>query len=55
MVPIVDIACVLVSRFDIKHIVDTRSWRPAAVGRRTPLPLYLYTRYRGTEDTAPVW
>ena len=55
MVSIVDNTCVLVGRFDIKHVVDTRSWRPARVDSRTPLPLHLYPAYIGAEDTAQVW
>jgi hypothetical protein len=55
MVPVVEIACVLVGRFDIKHVVDTRSRRPAGVDGGTPLPLHLYTGYGGAEDTAQVW
>ena len=53
MVPVVDIARVLVGRLDIKHVVDTRSCRPARVDGRTPLPLYGYAGYRGAEYTAP--
>ena len=55
MVPVIDIARVRVGRLDIKHVVDTRSWRPARVDSRTPLPLHGYASYRGAEDTAPVW
>ena len=55
MVSVVDNTCVRVGRFNIKHVVDTRSWRPAGVGGRTPLPLHLYTGYIGAEDTAQVW
>ena len=55
MVPVVDIACVLVCRLDIKDVVDTRSWREARVDGRTPLPLNGYAGYRGAEDTAPGW
>ena len=53
MVPVIDIARVLVGRLDIKHVVDTRSCRPARVDGRTPLPLHGYAWYRGAEDTAP--
>ena len=53
MVPVIDIASVLVGRLDIKHVVDTRSRRPARVDGRTPLPLYGYAGYRGAEYTAP--
>ena len=35
MVSVVDSACVLVGRFDIKHVIDTRSWRPAGVNGGT--------------------
>jgi hypothetical protein len=55
MVPVVDIARVLVGRLEIKHVVDTRSCRPARVDGRTPLPLYGYAGYGGAEYTAPGW
>ena len=53
MVSVVDNTCVRVGRLDIKHVVDTRRWRPARVDGRTPLPLYGYAGYRGAEYTAP--
>jgi hypothetical protein len=52
MVSVVDIACVLMGRLDIKHV---EVWREAGVDGRTPLPLHMYTGYRGAEDTAQVW
>jgi len=55
MVSVVDNTCVLVGRLDIKHVVDTRSWRPAGVDGGTPLPTQVYTGYVGAEDTAQVW
>jgi hypothetical protein len=53
MVPVVDVARVLVSRLNVKRVVATRNRWEAGVGSRTPLPLHGYTGYRGTEDTAP--
>jgi hypothetical protein len=53
MVPVIDIARVLVGRLDIKEVVDVRSWWQAHVDGRTPLPLHGYAGYRGAEDTAP--
>ena len=51
MVPVIDIACVRVGRLDIKHVEILRE---ARVDGRTPLPLHVYTGYRGAEDTAQV-
>jgi hypothetical protein len=53
MVTVVDIACVLVGRLEIEHVVDTRRWRKAGVDSGTPLPTEGYARYVGAEDTAP--
>ena len=53
MVTVVDIACVLVGRLDIKQVVDTRRLRQARIDGRTPLPLDGYAGYIGAEDTAP--
>jgi hypothetical protein len=50
MVPVVDIACILAGRLEIKRI-GVR-WE-ARVDGRTPLPLHGYTGDRGAEDTAP--
>ena len=50
MVPVVDIACVLVGRLEIKHVGVRRK---ARVDGRTPLPLHGYAGYRGAEDTTP--
>ena len=50
MVPVVDIACVRVGRFEIKRVGVRRE---ARIDSRTPLPLHGYTGYRGAEDTAP--
>jgi hypothetical protein len=55
MVPVVDIARVLVGRLDVKDVVDSRRRRQARVDGRTPLPLHGYAGYRGAEDTAQVW
>jgi hypothetical protein len=47
MVPIIDVACVLVGRLDIKEVVDTRRLREARVHRRSPFPAHGDAGFRG--------
>lgn len=54
MVPIVEIACLVMGRLDHKRVVKSRvRWREAGVDGCTPLPLHGYAGHRGAERTAP--